>query len=148
MQSEWIIYVIFLACFSPHALISCYSRGRCRPAGCWWASVYRKRRSASSTGLLWPESPGDSGPCPVWLGQPYRRPATTSCGTRIWRAGDTSSDRSLFTLFNENNLLGIQHVNKESRPTNKASWWRKYIQSECVDMNIRIFIIIFSIYAV
>lgn len=62
-----------------------HSRGRCRPAGCWWVWVYQRRRSASSTGRLWPESPGDSGPCPAWQGQLYRQPATRSCGRRTWK---------------------------------------------------------------
>lgn len=66
-----------------------HSRGRCRPAGCWWVWVYQRRRSASSTGRLWPESPGDSGPCPAWRGQLYRQPATRSCERRTWKRNIT-----------------------------------------------------------
>lgn len=74
-----------------------HSHGRCRPAGCWSVWVYQRRRSASSTGRLWPESPGDSGLGPAWRGQPYRQPATTSCGRRTCAARHTNNVFMLWT---------------------------------------------------
>lgn len=71
---------------------------RCHPGGCWWVWVYQKRQSASSTGRLWPESPGGSGLFPVWRGQPYPPPAKMSCGKHTCKIGtklDTTFPLSL-----------------------------------------------------
>lgn len=102
----WLILVFNKSCDSVVRLRAAvgHLHGRCRPASCWSAWVYQRRRSASSTGRLWPESPGDSGLCPAWRGQLYRQPATTSCGRRTCVTRHRNTSFLLWTLFRESDI--------------------------------------------
>lgn len=58
---------------------------RCRPVDCWSVWVYRRKRSVSSTALLWQVSRGDSALFPESRDPLSRPPATMNCGRHTCR---------------------------------------------------------------